>query len=215
MYLTGRLLHHTHRKHIQPTHKHLRAVPKPASLLGTALGPEGPRCRRRIGVGGWQVQRRRQRERQVRGEYERERDTVMTLLNVTTALKTPTNLLAGNERTGGRGGGVEGWRERGKRRGLECRVKSSGGSSCMGREGVGEGWSDRWQDERDGDKQPHHFSSLLTGLLSTTRDDRRQNGHPNKHQCSCSDTHLSNRSTAASGAIKPTKGTICHFSIGL
>lgn len=52
MYLTGRLLYHTHRKHIQPTHKHLRAVPKPASLLGTALGPEGPRCRRRIGVGG-------------------------------------------------------------------------------------------------------------------------------------------------------------------
>lgn len=35
------------RKHIQPTHKHLRAVFMPASLLGTALGPEGPRCRRR------------------------------------------------------------------------------------------------------------------------------------------------------------------------
>lgn len=149
-----------------------------------------------------------------RGVRERDRETVMTLLNVTTVLKTPTNLLAGNERTGGRGGG-DGERER--RKGLQCRVKSRGGSLCMGREGAGEGWrwSDRWQDERDGDKQPHHFSSLLTGLLSTTRDDRRQNGHPNKHQYSCSDTHLSNRSPAASGAINPTKGTICHFSFGL
>lgn len=52
MYLTGRLLYHTRRKHIQPTHKHLRAVLTPASLLGTALGPEGPRCRRRMGDGG-------------------------------------------------------------------------------------------------------------------------------------------------------------------
>lgn len=36
--------------HIQPTHKHSRAALTPASLLGTALGPEGPRCRRRMGA---------------------------------------------------------------------------------------------------------------------------------------------------------------------
>lgn len=95
----------------------------------------------------------------------------------------------------------------------------------MSREGVGGWgwrWSDIWQDERDGDKQQHHFSSLLTGLPSTTHDDRRQNGHPNKHQYSGSDTQhqafntkLSNRSTAASGAIYPTQGTICPLNTGL
>lgn len=46
MYLTGR--ENTSNPH---THKHFRAVFTPASLLGTALGPEGPRCRGRIGVG--------------------------------------------------------------------------------------------------------------------------------------------------------------------
>lgn len=51
MYLTGRLLCHTQKTHTLPTHKHLRAVLAPASLLGTALGPEGPRRRRRMG--GW------------------------------------------------------------------------------------------------------------------------------------------------------------------
>lgn len=44
------------------------------------------------------------------------------------------------------------------------------------------------KDERDGGKQQQHFSSLLKGLPSTTHDDSRQNGHPNKHQCSASDT---------------------------
>lgn len=79
-------------------------------------------------------------------------------------------------------------------------------------------WSDRWQDERD--KQQHHFSSLLTGLPSTTHDDRRQNGHPNKHQCSGSDTQhqafnskLSNSSTAAPGTIYPDT-TICQLGVG-
>lgn len=68
-------------KHIQPTHKHFRAVPTPASLIGTAFGPEGPRCRRRMGGGEANVEG--QRERQVRGvddsEGERDRETVMTL----------------------------------------------------------------------------------------------------------------------------------------
>lgn len=89
---------------------------------------------------------------------------------------------------------------------------------------VGEGWrwSNRLQDERDGDKQQHHFSSLLTGLPSMTHDDRRQNGHPNKHQYSGSNTQrqgfntqLSNRGSAASGAINAIKETICQFSTGL
>ena len=92
-----------HRKHIQPTHRHLRAVLMPASLLGTALGPEGPLCRRRMGGWGRRVQRRGQRERQVWGRDERAQQWRHSALNVTTVLKTLSNLLAGNEGTGGRG----------------------------------------------------------------------------------------------------------------
>lgn len=36
-------------------------------------------------------------------------------------------------------------------------------------------WSHRWQDEKG-------FSSLLTGLLANTQDDKRQNGHPRNYQ---------------------------------
>lgn len=88
--------------------------------------------------------------------------------------------------------------------------------------GWGWRWSDRWRDERDGDKQQYYFSSLLTGLPSTTHDDRRQNGYPNKHQCAGSDTQhqafiikLSNGRTAASGAVYHTQGTISQLRVGL
>lgn len=49
MYLTGNLHHHTHAEKIQHIHKPLRVVLMPASLPGKALGPEGPRCRSRMG----------------------------------------------------------------------------------------------------------------------------------------------------------------------
>lgn len=64
---------------MQPTQKYLKAVFLPASLLRTALGPEGPHCRRRMGVGEAIAERRGQRVRQVRGRDERARETVMTL----------------------------------------------------------------------------------------------------------------------------------------
>lgn len=165
--------------HIQPTHKYLRAVLMPASLLGTALGPEGPHCRRRMGGWGSQAQRRRrrgQRERQVRGrdEREQERQWWHSVLNVTTVLKTPANLLAGNERTGGEGGkeggeettGRQRWREKeSDGKGENEEQKEEEGGSCLG---VSE-WVGGWvrggaidgKDERDGGKQQQHSLMCL------------------------------------------------------
>lgn len=99
-------------------------------------------------------------------------------MNVTTVLKTPTNLLAGNE----------GWRRRGEETDRQAKMERErerdgkgenerrGGRECMGSEWVRGGAIEGKMKEM-GNKQ-HHFSCLLTGLPSTTHDDRRQNGHP-------------------------------------
>lgn len=46
----------------------------------------------------------------------------------------------------------------------------------------GEGGAIDSEDERDGGKKHHRFSSPLTEVPSMTHDDRRQNGPPNKQQ---------------------------------
>lgn len=51
----------------------------PASLLGTALGPEGPRCRRRMGEAGAEEKEGAEGETGEREGWERAVDTVMTL----------------------------------------------------------------------------------------------------------------------------------------
>lgn len=165
----------------------------PASLPGTALGPEGPRCRRRMGVGGWcKCKRKRgQKRRQVR---ESKRQWWHSVLNVTMVLKIPANLLAGNDMTGGIGEGRSwGRRERwqaGKdgeerdRKGDNKEEETKGGR--LGQR-VGGGGGLDGKDETDGGKQRQHFSSLLKGLPLMT-DYERQNGHPNKQQYSGWDT---------------------------
>lgn len=151
--------------HTQPTHKHLKAY-MPASIPG---------CRRpslQEEDGGWEGQWARERDR-----WERERERWHTVLNVTTVLKTPTNLLARNENSKkGRGGKrrakMVGGREMG-RAGIESRKKRR---EFMYNRKRGWRWSHRWQDEKG-------FSSLLTVLLANnTQDDKRQNGHPHNYK---------------------------------
>jgi len=77
-------------------------------------------------------------------------------------------------------------REKKREKGDNEEKKEEGGS-CLSREWVGGGGAIDGKDERDRGKQQHHFSSLLTVLPSMTHDDRRQNGHLNKHQYSSSD----------------------------
>lgn len=105
-------------------------------------------------------------------------------------LKLPANLLAGNDMTGGReegrmGRGVddrEAKMER-KRDGKGDNEEEGGRQALvMAEEWVGGGGAIDGKDERDGGKQQLHFYSLPKGPLSMTHDDRRQNGHPNKHQ---------------------------------
>lgn len=185
----------------------------PASLPGTALGPEGPRCRRRMGVGGDASAR----GRGDRWDRERERQRWHSVLNVTMVLKIPANLWAGNDMTGGigeevSGGGRERWQagkdgEERDGKGDNKEEETKGGR--LGQR-VGGGGGLDGKDETDGGKQRQHFSSLLKGLPLTAHDER-QNGHPNKHWLRHSTPtfqHGAVHYTAPPGVIWPTHSAI-------